>query len=54
MRAFIKKAGKYTRVGGIVVQALTLVLTITEHISNNHMDGVAKHEAQTDDPKDRE
>jgi len=38
MTAFIMKAGKYARVGGIVVQALTLVLAITEQIGH----GVAK------------
>ncbi len=45
MTAFIMKAGKYARVGGIVVQALTLVLAITEHFGH----GVAKQ--PSDDSK---
>ena len=47
MTAFIMKAGKYARIGGIVVQALTLVLAISEHIAN--VRGVANQ--SSDDSK---
>ena len=51
MTAILLKAGKYARVGGIVVQALTLVLTITEFISSEQKPGVAR-QPRTDDPED--
>ena len=53
MTALILKAGKYARVGGIVVQALTLVISITEHFSNNRKDGAAR-QSRDNDPEDGE
>ena len=49
MTAILLRAGKYARIGGIVVQALTLVISITEHFSNK--DGAAKQQDHTDDPE---
>ena len=51
MTAILLKASKYARVGGIVVQALTLVLTITEFFSTEKNPGVAR-QPRTDDPED--
>ena len=52
MSAFILKAGRYVRAGGIVVQALGLVVAITEQIASKR--NVVKQPNQTNDPKDGE
>ena len=49
MTAFILRAGKYARIGGIIVQALTLVVSITEHLQNRN--GGAKQPSDHD-PED--
>ena len=50
MTAFIMQAGKkYARIGGIIVQALTLIISVSEHFSNK--DGAAKQQDHTDDPE---
>ena len=51
MTAILLRAGKYARIGGIVVQALTLVISITEHFSNK--DGAAR-QSRDNDPEDGE
>ena len=52
MTAFIMQAGKkYAKIGGIIVQALTLVISISEQFAKNKNDGSAKQRSDHD-PED--
>lgn len=53
MTAFIMRASKYTRIGGVVLQALNLALIITEQFAKGKTNGSAKQPG-TEAPQDGE